>query len=156
MLGDLGAEVTKVEPPGRDGGRLIRGELFAAANRNKHGVVIDLKTLAGQAEFLDLAREHDVLVEGFRPGVMNELGVGTNASPRSIPASCTAPSPATAAAASNCPATTSTTSLHPAHCRSAGAGARNHAEACRWPTSARRASPHRDLVGPVRTGPIPA
>ncbi|HEX2131125.1 MAG TPA: CoA transferase [Actinophytocola sp.] len=76
LLGDLGADVTKVEPPSGDGGRQIRGELFAAANRNKRSVVIDLKTRAGTAEFLDLAREHDVLVEGFRPGVMERLGVG--------------------------------------------------------------------------------
>lgn len=76
VLGDLGAEVTKVEPPNGDGGRLIRGELFAAANRNKRGVVVDLKNPDGVTEFLDLAREHDVLVEGFRPGVMDRLGVG--------------------------------------------------------------------------------
>ncbi|GAB3449383.1 CaiB/BaiF CoA transferase family protein [Actinophytocola sediminis] len=76
LLGDLGAEVTKVEPPAGDGGRQIRGELFAATNRNKHSVVVDLKTPRGKAGFLELARDHDVLVEGFRPGVMDRLGVG--------------------------------------------------------------------------------
>jgi crotonobetainyl-CoA:carnitine CoA-transferase CaiB-like acyl-CoA transferase len=76
LLGDLGAEVTKVEPPDGDGGRMISGELFAAANRNKRGVIVDLKSSRGKAQFLDLAREHDVLVEGFRPDVMDRLGVG--------------------------------------------------------------------------------
>ena len=64
ILGDLGAEVVKVEPPAGDGGRGIRGELFAAANRNKRSVVLDLKTPDGREEFLTLVRDMDVVVEG--------------------------------------------------------------------------------------------
>jgi len=76
VLGDLGATVTKVEPPGGDSGREIRGDLFDAANRNKRSVVADLKTDAGRQRLLSLAAGSDVLVEGFRPGVMDRLGVG--------------------------------------------------------------------------------
>jgi crotonobetainyl-CoA:carnitine CoA-transferase CaiB-like acyl-CoA transferase len=76
MLGDLGATVTKVEPPGGDAGRHIRGDLFAAANRNKASVTVDLKSNLGRREFLDLVRRCDVVIEGYRPGVMDRLGVG--------------------------------------------------------------------------------
>lgn len=76
VLGDLGATVTKVEPPGGDSGREIRGELFAAANRNKASVVIDLKSASGRDELLALAADADVLVEGYRPGTMDRLGIG--------------------------------------------------------------------------------
>lgn len=76
ILADLGARVTKVEPPGGDGARQIRGELFAATNRNKDSIVLDLKSDEGRAAFLDLARTTDVIIEGYRPGVMARLGLG--------------------------------------------------------------------------------
>lgn len=76
ILADLGARVIKVEPPGGDGGRQIRGELFAAANRNKEGTTVDLKAPDGPRRFLQLARECEVVIEGYRPGVMDRLGVG--------------------------------------------------------------------------------
>ncbi|MQA03768.1 MAG: CoA transferase [Streptosporangiales bacterium] len=76
VLGDMGAEVVKVEPPGGDGARSIRGDLFAATNRNKRSVVIDLKSDEGRTEFLDLVRGADVVIEGYRPGVVERLGIG--------------------------------------------------------------------------------
>lgn len=85
LLGDLGAEVIKVEPPGGDDYRAVgpfvdgKSGLFAAMNRNKQSIVIDLKTGAG----LDLARSlcarADVAVENFRPGVADKLGIGYQA-----------------------------------------------------------------------------
>ncbi|HTR75548.1 MAG TPA: CoA transferase [Solirubrobacterales bacterium] len=85
MLADLGAEVTKVERPGvgdetRSWGPPFdeRGAstYFQAVNRNKAGVVIDMGTEAGLAELRRLAREADVLVENFRPGLMASKGLG--------------------------------------------------------------------------------
>ena len=76
LLADLGADVIKVEPPQGDGARRIRGELFVGTNRNKRGVVLDLKDEAGRTELLRLAAEADVLVEGYRPGVTARLGIG--------------------------------------------------------------------------------
>lgn len=76
MLGDLGADVVKVEPPGGDGGRRIRGELFAGTNRNKDSIVLDLKTPEGRDRFLSMASETDIVMEGYRPGVVERLGVG--------------------------------------------------------------------------------
>ncbi len=85
MLADLGAEVTKVERPG--GGDETRawkppvdsrGEAtyFQAVNRNKRSVVLDLRDPDGLAEARRMALEADVLVENFRPGVMEGLGLG--------------------------------------------------------------------------------
>src|SRR5262245_49681737 len=82
ILADLGAEVLKVEEPGR--GDYLRGfpplgktqsALFTALNRGKRSVTINLKSDAGTALLLDLARRADVLVEGFRPGVLVRLGL---------------------------------------------------------------------------------
>lgn len=84
MLGDLGATVTKVERPGGgDDTRAWgppydeRGEAtyFQSVNRNKTSVVLDLGSEGGRAEALRLAGEADVLVENFRPGVMDRLGL---------------------------------------------------------------------------------
>ena len=83
QLGDLGAEVIKVEQPGGgdDTRRMkppeIAGEsaFFLAFNRNKKSVVIDLKSAAGQALFQDMAKQADVIVENFRPGVVTRLQV---------------------------------------------------------------------------------
>jgi crotonobetainyl-CoA:carnitine CoA-transferase CaiB-like acyl-CoA transferase len=75
ILADLGAEVLKVEPPGGDP---MRGypEIFASVARGKRSVVIDLRTDAGRARAVALARDADVVCEGWRPGVAERLGVG--------------------------------------------------------------------------------
>ena len=85
MLGDLGAEVVKVEPVGgdwlREIGPFVNGEssLFIRLNRNKRGVALDLKTDGGVAVARRLALGADVLIEGYRPGAMEELGLGYEA-----------------------------------------------------------------------------
>ncbi len=82
-LADLGAEVIKVEDPGlgdytRQMGarRVATTQMFLAVNRNKHFVEIDLRDDAGRAHLIELVRETDALIEGFRPGVMDKLGIG--------------------------------------------------------------------------------
>jgi crotonobetainyl-CoA:carnitine CoA-transferase CaiB-like acyl-CoA transferase len=74
LLVALGADVLKVEPPGGDPMRRYEG-LFASINAGKRSVVLDLKDDAGRARGLALAEQADVLVEGFRPGVMARLGL---------------------------------------------------------------------------------
>jgi crotonobetainyl-CoA:carnitine CoA-transferase CaiB-like acyl-CoA transferase len=85
LFADLGAEVIKVEEPGR--GDYARrtppfwkdsdvGAYFLLLNRNKKSLAVDLKAEAGKAIFRRLARTADVLLESFRPGVMDRLGVG--------------------------------------------------------------------------------
>lgn len=83
LLSALGAEVIKVEDPGagdymRDFGAQVdgMGATHQVANRGKSSIVIDLKSPAGVELFLDLAATADVVVESFRPGVMDRLGVG--------------------------------------------------------------------------------
>lgn len=84
LLADMGADVVKIEPPGR--GEMTRqmgfaapkgddSAAFLAINRNKRSVTIDLKNPEGQKLFKDLARGADVIVENFRPGVTERLGV---------------------------------------------------------------------------------
>jgi crotonobetainyl-CoA:carnitine CoA-transferase CaiB-like acyl-CoA transferase len=75
-LADLGARVIKVEGPGGDYARDLLPGLFAVANRNKQGLSLDLKA-AGALNIVDrLVRSSDVVVEGFRPGVAERLGIG--------------------------------------------------------------------------------
>ncbi|MDP9096432.1 MAG: CoA transferase [Pseudomonadota bacterium] len=75
LLADLGADVILVErPDGGDPSRRFPG-LFAALNRNKRSVTIDLKSDAGRARFLDLVDTADAVLEGYRPGVMKRLGI---------------------------------------------------------------------------------
>jgi crotonobetainyl-CoA:carnitine CoA-transferase CaiB-like acyl-CoA transferase len=74
LLVSLGADVLKVEPPGGDPMRHYVG-LFAPINAGKRSVVLDLKDGDDRARALDLATQADVLVEGFRPGVMARLGL---------------------------------------------------------------------------------
>jgi len=83
ILSDLGATVVKVEDTGAgDYMRQIppsRGDLngrFGAVNRDKRSIAIDLKNPAGRAAFLRMVGKADVVVESFRPGVMDKLGVG--------------------------------------------------------------------------------
>jgi crotonobetainyl-CoA:carnitine CoA-transferase CaiB-like acyl-CoA transferase len=86
MLADAGADVVKVEPPGgddsrgwlpfveRDGHR--ESAYFMSANRNKKSVVLDLKSTEGAERLRWLAAHADVLVENYRPGVLDRLGLG--------------------------------------------------------------------------------
>ena len=85
-LADLGAEVIKIEPPGTgDETRTfppIRGgesHYFLSVNRGKKSIVVDLKSEAGVALVRDLAAKCDVVVENYRPGVMDRLGLGYEA-----------------------------------------------------------------------------
>ena len=85
MLGDLGAEVIKVEEPKigdptRHTRPLVDGQsaAFAQVNRNKKSIAIDLKQPAGRELFLKLAATADCILEQFRPGVVDRLGVGYN------------------------------------------------------------------------------
>lgn len=82
MLAELGAEVLKVEPPGGDPGRMLSRSVdgfssyFEVLNRGKKSLVVDLRQPDGKAVICRLARQVDVVVENFRPGVMDRLGVG--------------------------------------------------------------------------------
>jgi formyl-CoA transferase len=98
MLADLGAEVIKIEPP--DGGDPFRGwgaadysATFGSVNRNKKSVVLDLKSPDGVAAARALAVSADVLIENFRVGTMDRLGLGYErlkaSNPRLIYASIT-------------------------------------------------------------------
>ncbi|HLQ83645.1 MAG TPA: CoA transferase [Pseudogracilibacillus sp.] len=83
LLADFGAEVTKVEQPGLgDYARFIgpkssggSSAFFNSLNRNKQSVTLDLKTKSGKEALLKLVDETDVLIESFRPGVMEKLGL---------------------------------------------------------------------------------
>jgi crotonobetainyl-CoA:carnitine CoA-transferase CaiB-like acyl-CoA transferase len=76
-LADLGADVIKIE--GTGAGDPVPSKLRALVNRNKRGVRLDLKHPDGADALLRLAHDADVLVEGFRPGVMARLGLGYEA-----------------------------------------------------------------------------
>jgi crotonobetainyl-CoA:carnitine CoA-transferase CaiB-like acyl-CoA transferase len=82
LLGDLGADVIKLERPGRgDDLRALRGTgrmsaSFAAMNRNKRGIAVDLQKSEGARLAFELARRADVLIENFLPGVAERLGLG--------------------------------------------------------------------------------
>ena len=82
LLGDLGADVIKLERPGRgDDMRSFRGDglmsaAFAAVNRNKRGIAVDLQKPEGARLAFELARRADVVVENFLPGVAERLGLG--------------------------------------------------------------------------------
>ncbi|MFC5719352.1 CaiB/BaiF CoA transferase family protein [Streptomyces gamaensis] len=74
LLGDLGADVVRIDRPGGPG--LHIDPAYDVTNRNKRSVIVDLKTPAGPAAVLDLAERADILLEGYRPGVAERLGVG--------------------------------------------------------------------------------
>jgi len=84
LLADMGAEVIKVEPPWGDASRSspqypsIEGQnaYFMFVNRNKRSVVLDLKSEAGVEVLMKLVEGSDVVIENFRPGVMDRLGIG--------------------------------------------------------------------------------
>jgi len=85
MLAEAGAEVIKIERPEgeemRTHGPHVRGESvsFALLNRGKSGIVIDLKSADGRSRLAPMLARADVLVEQFRPGTMDRLGLGYNA-----------------------------------------------------------------------------
>jgi crotonobetainyl-CoA:carnitine CoA-transferase CaiB-like acyl-CoA transferase len=85
LLADMGAEVLKIEEP--RGGDWLRwmppmtgsmSRIFAAINRGKKSVALDLKTAEGVAAFRALVATADVVLESFRPGVMDRLGIGAS------------------------------------------------------------------------------
>lgn len=78
ILGDLGAEVVKIEPLGGDKTRRLRGSgagYFAMYNRNKRSVCIDVKAPEGLAIVRELVSDADILIENFRSGTMDRLGL---------------------------------------------------------------------------------
>lgn len=82
-LADMGAEVIKIEDPGAGDYARTMGpvrkevsQFFVAVNRGKQGIRLDLKNAAHRDEFLKMVETADVVVESFRPGVMNKLGIG--------------------------------------------------------------------------------
>ncbi|MER7973125.1 CaiB/BaiF CoA-transferase family protein [Streptomyces sp. NPDC096080] len=77
LLADLGADVVRVDRPGGPG--LGIDPAHDVTNRNKRSVVVDLKAPGGAARVLGLAARADILVEGYRPGVAERLGVGPGA-----------------------------------------------------------------------------
>ena len=81
MLGDLGAEVIKVEDPKsgdpfRGWGAADYSATFGSVNRNKKSIILNLKSTEGVAAAIALTEEADVLIENFRPGTMDRLGLG--------------------------------------------------------------------------------
>ncbi|HLJ36306.1 MAG TPA: CaiB/BaiF CoA-transferase family protein [Ktedonobacteraceae bacterium] len=84
MMADFGADVIKVEEPGSgDYGRYMpphgaggMGQIFLATNRNKRSMTLNLKSEAGRAIFLRMVEQADVILESFRPGVLERLGLG--------------------------------------------------------------------------------
>ncbi|MGE5577975.1 MAG: CaiB/BaiF CoA transferase family protein, partial [Syntrophothermus sp.] len=89
LLGDLGAEVLKVEDPAQgdymrwmgpgfagSGDGAGDSALFWGLNRNKRSMKLNLKSDAGKQVFFKLLQKYDVVLEGFRPGVMDSLGLG--------------------------------------------------------------------------------
>jgi alpha-methylacyl-CoA racemase len=84
MMADFGADVIKVEEPGSgDYGRFMppygpggMGQIFLAINRNKRSMTLNLKSETGRAIFLRMVEQADGLLESFRPGVLERLGLG--------------------------------------------------------------------------------
>src|SRR3989338_8759473 len=77
LLADVGADVLKIETPEPDrpqGEEWVRRTIHTFTNRNKRSMTLDMKSPEGQALFRKLAATADVIVEGFRPGVMKRLG----------------------------------------------------------------------------------
>jgi len=81
MLGDMGADVIKVEEPTkgdpfRGWGRVEYSPTFGSVNRNKKSVTLDLKSEQGKADARALILSADVVIENFRVGTMERLGLG--------------------------------------------------------------------------------
>lgn len=85
LLADMGAEVIKIEVPGKgDDARSFppfiekESAYFMNLNRNKKGITLNLKNNAGKEIFFELIKKSDVIVENFRPGTMEKMGIGYN------------------------------------------------------------------------------
>lgn len=83
LLADFGADVIKIELPGKgDDSRAnapqVNGEsaYFMNLNRNKRGITLNLKSEKGRELFLEMVKESDIVLENYRPGVMEKLGLG--------------------------------------------------------------------------------
>jgi crotonobetainyl-CoA:carnitine CoA-transferase CaiB-like acyl-CoA transferase len=82
LLADFGADVVKIEPPAGDSTRQMPGAVgtespsFNAVNRGKRSVIINLKQPDGRAALERLAQQSDILIENYRPGVLDRLGLG--------------------------------------------------------------------------------
>ena len=107
LLADLGARVIKIERPGEgddmrknhlqlEPGRADQSTYFIRINVGKESVAVDLSHPQGRGVVADLCRVADVFVENFAPGVVEKLGLGYPAMPRSSPISSTARSRASA------------------------------------------------------------
>ena len=145
MLAEAGAEVIKIERPGGEDMRVMpprfdgEAAVFALLNRGKKSLTLDLKNASDRSRLRPLLEKADVVVEQFRPGVMERLDLGYEAVARSIRASSIARSRATAsrARAPARPATTSTTRASPACSRCSRGRSRSRSSRPRWsPTSA--------------------
>lgn len=85
ILSDLGAEVIKIEKPGGEESRksapIVRGQsvYFSAYNRGKKSLCLDLRKEAGKAIFFELLQTADMVVENFRPGTLEQMGLGYDA-----------------------------------------------------------------------------
>lgn len=77
LLAEQGADVIKVEPPGGDPFRYYEG--YKVWTRSRRSVTVDLKQDAGRDAFVELAKTADVVVDSFTPGVMERLGIGSDA-----------------------------------------------------------------------------
>lgn len=100
MLADMGANVIKVEMPGKgDDSRAhypqINGEsaYYMNLNRNKRSMTLNLKSEEGKNILRELVSKADIILENYRPGVMEKLGLGYEDLKKSIPASFTAAFP---------------------------------------------------------------
>lgn len=79
-LADLGAEVVKLEDPkGGDYTRTMSPEMFAVVNRNKKSIRLDLKQADDRDKFLEIVKDFDIIIEQFRPGLMDRWGCGYEA-----------------------------------------------------------------------------
>ena len=101
MLGDLGATVIKIEnPKGGDDtrkmGPFVNGNsvYYANFNRSKIGVTLNLKEPEGKEIFKEMVKKADVVLENYRPGTTEKLGLGYDVLKEVNPALCTAPCPA--------------------------------------------------------------
>ena len=86
LLGELGADVVKVEPPDGEVPRTFppftadgQSSQFLAFNRSKRGIALDLKSADGRAAYLRLAAQADVVIDNYRVGVTDKLGIGSEA-----------------------------------------------------------------------------
>ena len=82
IMADMGADVLKIdtpEPERAHDARWVRQTIHAFVNRNKRSMALNMKAPEGQAIFQKMAKSADVIIEGFRPGVMDRLGAGYQA-----------------------------------------------------------------------------